>query len=32
MKQGAPSSAIADLLKQDIAISSKLIRMAKGLE
>lgn len=31
MKQGAPSSAIADLLKQDIAISSKLIRMSNSV-
>jgi HD-like signal output (HDOD) protein/FixJ family two-component response regulator len=31
MKQGAPSSAIADLLKQDIGISSKLIRMSNSV-
>jgi HD-like signal output (HDOD) protein len=31
MKQGAPSSTIADLLKQDIAISSKLIRMSNSV-
>jgi HD-like signal output (HDOD) protein/FixJ family two-component response regulator len=31
MKQGAPSSAIAELLKQDIAISSKLIRMSNSV-
>jgi HD-like signal output (HDOD) protein/CheY-like chemotaxis protein len=31
MKQGASSNAIADLLKQDIAISSKLIRMSNSV-
>jgi HD-like signal output (HDOD) protein/FixJ family two-component response regulator len=31
MKQSAPSNAIADLLKQDIAISSKLIRMSNSV-
>ena len=31
MIQGAPLSAIADLLRQDIAISSKLIRMSNSV-
>lgn len=30
IKQGAPSDAIAELLKQDIAISSKLIRLSNS--